>query len=152
LIATTVAPLNQVCNPNPCQNGGICNAQDWNVYTCICPTNFFGIRCEFFITNPPTTNPCNPNPCQNGGNCVILTTMNNNTPQRTCVCPSNFIGANCEFPTFATTIAPARSCNPNPCLLGGTCIENQFAQNGFVCNCPPGITGTVCSLILTNPF
>ena len=34
------------------------------------------------------------------------------------------------------------ACADNPCLNGGTCISNGFG--GFVCQCPPGYSGTRC--------
>ena len=54
------------CNPNPCQNNGICDGTlGLSDYTCDCSnTDFNGNNCE--ISKP---DPCDPNPCQNGGIC-----------------------------------------------------------------------------------
>ena len=38
------------CNPNPCQNGGIC-VDGCASYTCQCPSNSTGTHCEHFSGN-----------------------------------------------------------------------------------------------------
>lgn len=38
------------CNPNPCQNGGIC-VDGCASYSCQCPSNYTGTNCEYFSGN-----------------------------------------------------------------------------------------------------
>ncbi|KAI8495882.1 hypothetical protein Bbelb_262980 [Branchiostoma belcheri] len=52
------------CQPNVCQNGGICSSCfDNSAVFCTCPQGFIGTFCE-------TVNPCDPNPCSSGLTCV----------------------------------------------------------------------------------
>jgi len=109
-----------LCNPNPCQNGGTCrNGQ------CSCPAGFIGTRCE-------TRDLCNPNPCQNGGTC------NNGA----CTCPAAFTGPRCESPA-----CPAAS---DFCTFGQFRLRNKMAlstssKRGRVEYCSAKCKwGTVC--------
>ena len=46
LTTTTAATtLNPLCNPNPCQNGGVCVLLD-ETFECDCPFGFTGSFCE----------------------------------------------------------------------------------------------------------
>ena len=36
----------EVCNPNPCQNGGTCKHVSPIRFTCACPKHCNGLRCE----------------------------------------------------------------------------------------------------------
>ena len=39
--------IGDVCEPNPCENGGICkHGMDGNLFSCDCPHGFLGLRCE----------------------------------------------------------------------------------------------------------
>jgi hypothetical protein len=39
--------LGLVCTPNPCANGGTCEARPNGVFHCICTPEYEGLRCEF---------------------------------------------------------------------------------------------------------
>jgi hypothetical protein len=43
--AVTLPPPNP-CLPNPCRNGGVCQATNAGSFTCLCPPGFEGISCE----------------------------------------------------------------------------------------------------------
>lgn len=51
----------------------------------------------------------------------------------TCVCPTGFTGDNCE--------SDIDDCLINPCLNGGSCIDDV---NSFRCSCVPGFVGSLC--------
>ncbi len=34
-----------LCDPNPCQNGGMCTSMG-NTFTCVCPPEFTGTICD----------------------------------------------------------------------------------------------------------
>lgn len=57
------------CQPNPCQNGGICTPQG-NTFSCQCPSTFTGRCCEIRITTTTPYDPCRQSPCRNGGTCI----------------------------------------------------------------------------------
>ncbi len=43
--AITTLPPNP-CSPNPCRNGGTCQANNVGGFMCLCPVGFEGICCE----------------------------------------------------------------------------------------------------------
>ena len=71
------------CDPDPCENGGICRVMTSltptkyitivltqnlvNDYLCVCETGWTGERCSVNI------NDCATDPCQNGGRCFVST-------------------------------------------------------------------------------
>ncbi|XP_078603807.1 uncharacterized protein LOC144877653 [Branchiostoma floridae x Branchiostoma japonicum] len=55
----------------------------------------------------------------------------------TCMCDAGWSGTHCD-----TLID---SCDSNPCLSGGTCINER---NGYSCMCPPETTGNNCETVL----
>lgn len=114
------------CAPNPCLNGGTCNAVG-NGYTCTCTSGFSGSNCEM------TPNPCGGSPCMNGGTCMT------SGAGYTCQCAAGYTGAMCE-----TNID---NCSPNPCLNGGTCMDGV---NAYTCQCVTGYTGTMCETNVDN--
>ena len=67
--------------------------------------------------------------CQNGANCSDIA----ESPGFVCTCLPFFSGVYCE------TSLPV--CDPNPCLFGGLCREEQLT---FVCLCPLGRAGRAC--------
>lgn len=57
--------LNYCTNHKPCQNGGTCTNTAPGSFTCKCPDDFIGERCEVY------KNPCRHDPCENGGTCNV---------------------------------------------------------------------------------
>lgn len=57
------------CQPNPCQNGGVCSPQG-NTFSCQCPPTYMGRCCEIRITTTTPYDPCRQSPCRNGGTCI----------------------------------------------------------------------------------
>ena len=52
------------CEPNPCQNGGVCS-ETASGYECICPKGAEGDNCEI-----DPFDDCQVEVCQNGGQCI----------------------------------------------------------------------------------
>ncbi|KAG8178281.1 hypothetical protein JTE90_001317 [Oedothorax gibbosus] len=117
--------LNYCTNHKPCQNGGTCTNTAPGSFTCKCPDDFIGERCEVY------KNPCRHNPCENGGTC-----NNPSDGQYTCTCAPSYFGPQCD--TWANI------CNDNLCTNGGTCIQDP---NGFICSCPLGYEGMFCEKV-----
>ncbi|XP_022095362.1 uncharacterized protein LOC110981781 [Acanthaster planci] len=121
------------CASFPCQNNGVCMDRV-NGYECICLNNFAGTVCEI------NTSPCNSNPCVNGF-CL------SNQGAYFCLCRTDWTGQNCDQPV------DTEECASNPCLNGGTCLE-QF--NRYTCVCVTGYTGLNCEVDIdectTTPF
>ncbi|XP_022111137.1 sushi, von Willebrand factor type A, EGF and pentraxin domain-containing protein 1-like [Acanthaster planci] len=126
LKSSVIAAVPDVCDPNPCLNGGTCfKTGDKRSYFCGCPTNSnLGLHCEVIL------NPCDPNPCRNGGECYRSAVS---TASYVCLCSGPFDGHHCENVT-----AP---CSPNPCLNGGICVESNGT---FSCYCPVDRHGPLC--------
>ncbi|XP_072589515.1 protein crumbs homolog 1 isoform X4 [Vulpes vulpes] len=131
------------CASSPCHNGAMC--QDGiNGYSCFCVPGYQGRLCDLEVDE------CVSDPCKNEATCL------NEIGRYTCICPrdySGYTGAQCE--------THINECNGNPCQSGGTCIElspekpyGRLAQlpssfshpeaSGYVCICPPGLTGIHC--------
>ena len=67
--------------------------------------------------------------CQNGAQCSDIP----EAPGFMCECPALFSGTYCETPLLF--------CDPNPCLFGGLCREEEGT---FSCHCLLGRGGRIC--------
>ncbi|XP_018333493.1 agrin isoform X1 [Agrilus planipennis] len=74
------------CSGSPCQNDGICQAVDSELYRCECGPSFIGDFCENVI------DPCLSNPCKGGSECFSLDTEN-----FMCQCPAGRKGRTCDL-------------------------------------------------------
>lgn len=115
-----------ICDPNPCKNGGACSTSDGKGIhiECKCDsTRFFGKRCEY------SKDPCTGNPCLYGGKCTAVDEIN-----YTCDCPSGFSGDDCENvpPCTQNTCGDTGICKFDFVLLKHTCIckEGYVADTG----------------------
>ncbi|XP_077758465.1 protein crumbs homolog 1 isoform X1 [Canis aureus] len=129
------------CASQPCLHGGLC-VDGYNSYSCNCTgSGFTGTHCETLMPL------CWSEPCHNNATCE------DSADNYTCHCWPGYTGAQCE--------THINECNGNPCQSGGTCIElspekpyGHLAQlpssfsdpgaSGYVCICPPGLTGIHC--------
>jgi hypothetical protein len=75
---------------------------------------------------------CVVRPCQNGAVCAQHEVGTGR--EWFCKCPPGFTGEFCERPV----------CQTNPCRNGGTCLTS-VAGPGFLCLCPLGTGGVLCS-------
>nr|XP_057914452.1 hyaluronan-binding protein 2 [Doryrhamphus excisus] len=109
------------CNPNPCQNNGVCEEKGKKKFKCDCPKPYKGRRCEK-----------GPKFCKRGkcgrGDCVLTSTP----PYYECKCKQPFQPPHCRTYTL---------CEPNPCKNGGECVKDG---NDFDCECPSGFRGRFC--------
>ncbi|XP_048587267.1 protein crumbs [Nematostella vectensis] len=157
--------LGNLCDPNPCQNGGVCKETfDRNNYTCACPQGYTGWNCN------GTLHPCETLNCTNGGTCQK---QSNASDDYVCVCVTGFNGIRCEQNIDDCASLPCKhgkcvdgvnnhTCNctgsgyegpkcdvdineckvqPGPCLNGGTC-DNYLGTYG--CSCKAGYRGKNC--------
>ena len=112
------------CDPNPCQNNGICfeNILDnKKTIECLCPVSYSGKFCEKAGVT------CEK--CQNGGLCKVI-----NSTTVTCECPRGLTGENCESDIDECQAKDA-------CENKSACI-NTFGS--FQCVCLPGYYGIKC--------
>ena len=101
------------CQPNPCTNGGTCNAQNTTSYTCTCPPDFTDTNCETQIDD------CVGVECGNG-TCV------DGIKSFECMCLTGFTGTFCDI-------------NIDECETTG-CVNGECTDliNAFQCDCYPG--------------
>ncbi|XP_033115813.1 neurogenic locus notch homolog protein 1-like [Anneissia japonica] len=118
-----------VCNPNPCQNGGTCIGFEW--YPCVCTYGFGGTYCD-------RDDPCTSRPCMNGGSCIAgifdygsyYWSFSDSEGDSLCWCLPGYAGDFCEIDL----------CFPDPCQNGGTCSGYET----LLCYCPYGYSGDHC--------
>ncbi|CAM9320820.1 unnamed protein product [Lampetra planeri] len=124
-----------VCEPNPCQNGGVCEDL-FDQHGCTCPSEWTGALCQ------DTTDTCVSRPCI-FGNCTSL------SGGYDCVCEEGYSGEQCEVEVDL--------CENSNCSNGATCLKGFQT---YACLCPQNLTGQYCNekipeipwYIETNPL
>eukprot|EP00731_Ephydatia_muelleri_P026181 Em0018g281a len=113
-----------ICQANPCYNGGTCVYTGGSTTTCTCAPGFNETTCSNDI------NYCTPTTCLHGGTCYDGYGTYTN-----CTCAPGFNG-----PTCSNDI---NYCTPTTCLNGGTCYDGYGTFTN--CTCAPGFNGPTCS-------
>lgn len=150
-----------ICISSPCENGGTCQANQFDVstFSCQCAPGYTGNNCEtLFISECSSQLNCSYGTCLQylgadfckcaagwgGKDCSIdinecsqLPCQNGGTCSNTigsynCVCPEGYSGEDCT-----ELVVP---CTPNPCQNGGSCLPGISP----VCSCQPGYSGPLC--------
>ncbi|KAG1955015.1 hyaluronan-binding protein [Pimephales promelas] len=115
----------EVCDPNPCQNNGVCEILDDDRYKCICPEPYIGKNCQ------NERNVCKKVKCGHG-DCV----RTQKSPFYECKCWPPYVGSKCK---------KASACKPSPCLNGGRCVKGRL-RSSFTCKCPVDYSGRFCQV------
>eukprot|EP00731_Ephydatia_muelleri_P011149 Em0006g43a len=118
------ATIIDICQANPCYNGGTCVYIGNSTATCTCAPGFNGANCSNDI------NYCTPTTCLNAGTCYDGYGTYTN-----CTCAPGFNGTSCSI--------DINYCTPTTCLNGGTCYDGYGTYTN--CTCAPGFNGTDCS-------
>ena len=114
---------NDPCNPQPCQNGGVCIPDGQGGRECNCLPGWIGGDCEI----PDDTYEPPPTPIPTESPVPTASPTPSPTPS----------------PSPDPTPSPY-PCDPNPCLNGGTC---NIAGGGWsYCSCAGGYTGYNCGI------
>ncbi|XP_067431784.1 hyaluronan-binding protein 2-like [Thunnus thynnus] len=121
-----------VCDSNPCFNGGSCQSKSDTKFTCLCLEPYIGKRCQ------RVRNVCENVKCGRG-DCVVNLKK---PPFYECKCKPPFQGPDCKS-------LPLSPCEPNPCQNGGSCIKGN---RRFRCACPDGYTGRFCETAPTDCY
>ncbi|XP_030623800.1 protein crumbs homolog 2a [Chanos chanos] len=111
------------CVDSPCQNGGTC-VDGVNHYTCICPPEYSGTRCQW--NYPPLK-------CEVDVQCANMGVCHDTVWGANCTCNPGFTGDRCE--------TDVNECASNPCQNGGSCLD-RLAR--FQCVCATGFSGPLC--------
>ncbi|XP_032065246.1 coagulation factor XII isoform X1 [Thamnophis elegans] len=114
------------CDPNPCQNGGVCEARKAGFH-CTCTAGFHGRRCE--------TEGCFGS--QRGLHVGKKETWLQYFPS------TGLKECRCNRKKILCKTVHGKACRSNPCLNGGQCI--QLGQN-LVCSCPEKFSGPLCDI------
>ncbi|KAK2876300.1 hypothetical protein Q8A67_020396 [Cirrhinus molitorella] len=115
----------EVCDPNPCQNNGVCEVLKSGGFRCTCKEPYIGKKCQ------DERNVCMKVNCGRG-DCV-----------RTLEAP--FYECKCHMPYKAPTCKKASACDPSPCLNGGKCVKGR-TRASFTCECPENYSGRFCQV------
>ena len=150
------------CSSQVCSGGTCSNINEPPYFHCMCYLGYYGRACENYnpCVNMPcapyeciniTTNqfacicpngaqytdvsdceelqrdPCKKEPCQNDGQCVNI-----EDGDFRCECEQGWRGTRCELPDRCQFVI---------CQNGGKCREVDGSPLGFVCDCPPGVSG-----------
>ncbi|XP_028817903.1 protocadherin Fat 4 isoform X2 [Denticeps clupeoides] len=135
------------CTMNPCHNGATCHkhihighvfvvlestavifvSPQNEIFTCLCPTGFTGLKCDVDIDE------CDQDPCNNDGVCV------NYMGGFSCQCLKGFSGLHCSV--------VADECQTVACQNGGTCLSTE---GEFHCVCRLGYEGKFCELVIDH--
>jgi hypothetical protein len=122
-----------LCNPNPCQNNGICT-DEINKYTCNCSdTGFDGKNCEQDINECLIWEESAIEKCQNGGKCV------NEIGNFSCDCQKGWEGDFCNQDINECLVS--EESGVESCKNGGKCV-NEIGN--FSCDCLEGWEGNFC--------
>ena len=136
------------CDPNPCQNGGVCTDTGTNSFTCQCASGFTGTTCDQDVDD------CDPNPCLNGGVCT-----DTGTNSFTCDCRPCFTGDTCDTrvpdccESDSECSAFDTACRSGLCDLGtNTCFTGPPTSDDCCdtdADCPPA--SSACSANVCDP-
>ncbi|XP_019627704.1 PREDICTED: uncharacterized protein LOC109472382 isoform X29 [Branchiostoma belcheri] len=125
---TTDIDFPDVCDPNPCHNGGTCTERG-NSYNCKCLPGYAGRNCEKDIDS------CSAKPCHAQATC-----KDNPAPalDATCTCRRGYAGDGLLNGNGCSDID---GCSANPCDENATCTDNPAPALDATCSCTTGYTG-----------
>nr|XP_028574343.1 coagulation factor XII [Podarcis muralis] len=113
------------CDPNPCQNGGDCEARRIGFH-CICAAGFHGKHCE-------------KEDCFGTKGLLHIGRKDTWVRHR----PTGPEECHCARKKLVCKPMHAKACATNNCMNGGRCLE---VKHSSVCSCPEGFSGPLCDI------
>ena len=145
---------NQICEPNPCLNDGVCKVTEKSyglTFECQCASQFFtGQFCEKFSFLSPTDSETStstteavknfnigcPSNCMYEAGHGFCTFASSTSKSPKCVCNNEWTGSDC---------AERNYCIENNCINNSTCLNYPEMQS-YLCQCQSGYSGRLCEL------
>uniref|UniRef100_A0A8C4NGL3 EGF like repeats and discoidin domains 3 n=1 Tax=Eptatretus burgeri TaxID=7764 RepID=A0A8C4NGL3_EPTBU len=131
-----------ICQPNPCANGGTCEGvigtkeTQTFAFRCLCPDGSSGPNCT-----ATDYDLCVPNPCYHGGVCEKVLPRGDSYTDFHCTCQRGYRGHHCQI--------DINDCESTPCLNGGVCTD--FVGD-YQCHCTAEFLGRNCQLGCASPL
>ena len=119
-----------ICDPSPCDNGGVCSPDATTGFTCTCVGDFTGRSCDMTIDDCLNVN-CNNGTCVDGVGTF------------TCECEAGYTGQFCEQLVIVAPIS-----TPSPFTIGITNSTTTLSSTTSSTASTSNNNGVVCGVVV----
>ena len=125
-----------ICDPSPCDNGGVCSPDATNGFTCTCVGDFTGRSCDMTIDDCLNVN-CNNGTCVDGVGTF------------TCECEAGYTGQFCEQLVMTAIPSPSPNSILNSTLNSTPSLTTSSSPSSNVGVVMGVVGGVVFALLIT---